>query len=69
ADNGYNATVKRLGIPDYFVEQGTQEELIAECAFDVNGIVKAVKEMIDSPCSSVLSSSSSMKTKTYNKYH
>ncbi|MCK7532204.1 MAG: hypothetical protein MZV63_14845 [Marinilabiliales bacterium] len=27
-DNGYIADVKRLGIPDYFVEHGTQEELI-----------------------------------------
>ncbi|MBP8960056.1 MAG: 1-deoxy-D-xylulose-5-phosphate synthase [Bacteroidales bacterium] len=68
-DNGYNATVKRLGISDYFVEQGTQEELIAECGFDVNGIVKAVKEMVDSPYSSVLSSVNSIKIKTYNKNH
>ena len=69
ADNGYNATVKRLGIPDYFVEQGTQEELIAECGFDVNGIVRAVKKMIDSSCSSVLNSLNPAKTKTYNKNH
>jgi len=45
-DNGYNACVKRLGIPDYFVQQGTQDELIRECGFDATGIVKAVKEMI-----------------------
>lgn len=45
ADNGYSAHIRRLGIPDYFVEHGTREELIAECGFDVNGIVKTVKEM------------------------
>ena len=45
-DNGYTAKVKRLGIPDYFVEHGTQEELIAECGFDAAGIEKAVKEMV-----------------------
>ena len=28
SDNGYNSEVRRLGIPDYFVEHGTQEELI-----------------------------------------
>ena len=37
-DNGYSSEVRRLGIPDYFVEQGTQEELIQECGFDAEGI-------------------------------
>jgi 1-deoxy-D-xylulose-5-phosphate synthase len=46
SDNGYAAKIKRLGIPDYFVEHGTQEELIAECGFDSDGIEKAVREMI-----------------------
>jgi 1-deoxy-D-xylulose-5-phosphate synthase len=45
-DNGYAAEVKRLGIPDYFVEQGTQEELYAECGFDAAGIEKAIREML-----------------------
>ena len=42
-DKGYKADVKRLGIPDYFIEQGTQEELIRECGFDAAGIAEAVK--------------------------
>jgi 1-deoxy-D-xylulose-5-phosphate synthase len=46
SDNGYKAKVKRLGIPDYFVEHGTQEELIAECGFDAKGIEKTIREMI-----------------------
>jgi len=46
SDHGYNAQVRRLGIPDYFVEQGTQEELIAECGFDAKGIESAIKEMV-----------------------
>jgi len=45
-DNGYQAEVRRLGIPDYFVEHGTQEELIRECGFDTDSIVKTVKEMV-----------------------
>jgi 1-deoxy-D-xylulose-5-phosphate synthase len=45
-DNGYLAEVRRLGIPDYFVEQGTQEELISECGFDAAGIAKAIREMV-----------------------
>jgi 1-deoxy-D-xylulose-5-phosphate synthase len=45
-DNGYNAEVRRLGIPDYFVEHGTQEELIRECGFDTDSIRKAILEMV-----------------------
>jgi 1-deoxy-D-xylulose-5-phosphate synthase len=43
ADKGYHARVKRLGVPDRFIEQGSVGELQAECGFDVDGIKKAVK--------------------------
>ncbi len=46
-DNLYNADVMRLGIPDYFVEQGSQEELYRECGYDAGGIEKAIKEMLN----------------------
>ena len=46
SDNGYGANVKRLGIPDYFVEHGTQDEQIAELGFDEDGIEKAIREML-----------------------
>ena len=46
SDNNYNARVTRLGIPDYFVEQGSQQELQHECGFDTEGIVKAVREKV-----------------------
>lgn len=46
AENGYSAEVRRLGIPDYFVEHGTQDELYRECGFDAEGIEIAVREMI-----------------------
>ena len=45
-DNGYNAEIRRLGIPDYFVEQGTQEELIRECGFDEESIRNAILGML-----------------------
>jgi 1-deoxy-D-xylulose-5-phosphate synthase len=44
-DNGYSAEVRRLGIPDYFVEQGTQEELYRECGYDADGIERIIREM------------------------
>jgi 1-deoxy-D-xylulose-5-phosphate synthase len=46
SDNGYNSEVRRLGIPDYFVEQGTQEELQRECGFDAEGIEIAIREIL-----------------------
>lgn len=45
-DNGFLAEVRRLGIPDYFVEHGTQEELIRECGFDTESIKRVIREMI-----------------------
>jgi 1-deoxy-D-xylulose-5-phosphate synthase len=45
-DKGYNSEVRRLGIPDYFVEQGTQEELYRECGYDAEGIEIAIREIL-----------------------
>lgn len=46
ADNNYQAEVKRLGIPDKFIEHGTQPELYNECQFDVKAIIKTVKSLL-----------------------
>jgi len=46
ADNGYQSQVKRLGVPDTYVEHGTQDELYAECGFDVKGMVATAMELV-----------------------
>lgn len=46
ADNNYSATVKRLGIPDQFIEHGTQQELYNECFYDVAAIKETVKSLV-----------------------
>ena len=46
ADAGYAAQVKRLGLPDRYVEHGTQPELYAECGYDRAGIVAAGKALM-----------------------
>jgi 1-deoxy-D-xylulose-5-phosphate synthase len=46
SDNGYKSEVRRLGIPDYFVEQGTQDELYRECGYDADGIEMAIREVM-----------------------
>lgn len=39
-DHGYKADLLRLGLPDTFVEHGTQEELYAEVGIDAAGIAQ-----------------------------
>jgi 1-deoxy-D-xylulose-5-phosphate synthase len=47
ADHNYQAEVKRLGIPDKFIEHGTQAELYDECFFDDKAIVATVKSLLE----------------------
>jgi 1-deoxy-D-xylulose-5-phosphate synthase len=44
ADQGYAAKVKRLGIPDEFIEHGTQKELYDLCGYGKKDIQRAVTE-------------------------
>jgi len=45
-DHSYNLKIKRLGVPDKFIDHGTVEELHKECGFDAEGIIKVVKSMV-----------------------
>lgn len=47
-DHGYAAKVVRLGIPDRFVDHGTQKELYAECFYDENAILSTARRLCDS---------------------
>lgn len=44
-EHGYSAQIKRMGIPDQFIEHGTPQELITECGFHTEGIVQQALEM------------------------
>lgn len=46
-DHGYQAQVKRLGIPDDIIEHGEQLELHKECGFDPEGIAAAVRSLTE----------------------
>ena len=46
-DQGYQAQVKRLGIPDGVIEHGEQLELHRDCGFDPEGIANAVKSFAE----------------------
>ena len=46
AANHYQAEVEILGIPDRVVEQGTLQELYAECRYDADAIEATAKKML-----------------------
>ena len=46
-DQGYQAKVKRLGIPDQYIEHGSQPELYSICNYDAKAIEKTASEMIE----------------------
>jgi 1-deoxy-D-xylulose-5-phosphate synthase len=45
-DNGYKSNVRRLGVPDTFVDHGTQAELYKECGFDADSIYHAIQSLV-----------------------
>lgn len=46
SDHHYTATVIRLGIPDRFIEHGTQKELYAECGYDEAAIARNIRQLL-----------------------
>jgi 1-deoxy-D-xylulose-5-phosphate synthase len=46
ADHNYSAQVKRLGIPDQFIEHGEQNELYVECGFSPEEIAKTTRLLL-----------------------
>jgi len=45
-DNGYSTKVVRLGIPDSFIEHGTQQQLYADCGYDIDNIYQTAKKYL-----------------------
>lgn len=46
-DHHYTARVVRLGIPDKFVDHGTQKELYAECFYDEMAIISTARKLAE----------------------
>ncbi len=46
ANNEYQKTVKRLGIPDEFIHHGSQEQLHNDCNYDTDAIIKTVHDLL-----------------------
>lgn len=45
--HGYKAAITKLGIPDTFIEQGSPAELHEECGINTAGVVRAIKNMLN----------------------
>lgn len=46
SENKYKSQVRRLGVPDRFIEQGTLKQLYDECGYHIEGIIKSSKEIL-----------------------
>lgn len=46
SDNGYNISVKRLGVPDKLIQHGHVSELMSECGYGEEEIYKTILEVI-----------------------
>jgi len=46
ADYQYNARMKRIGLPDQFIDHGTTEELFRDFGLDQQGIYKTIKAFL-----------------------
>ncbi len=55
ADNNYSAQVKRLGIPDNFIEHGEQNELYEECGFSPKQIYQTAFDLLKEKKDSMVS--------------
>jgi len=47
ADHNYSSQIKRLGIPDKYIQHGSQDTLYNECGYGINGIKETVLSFID----------------------
>jgi 1-deoxy-D-xylulose-5-phosphate synthase len=51
ADAGLDTSrVRRLGIPDHFIEHGLRSELLADLGLDAEGIVRKCRQWVGQPC-------------------
>ncbi|MGB5988491.1 MAG: 1-deoxy-D-xylulose-5-phosphate synthase [Marinifilaceae bacterium] len=46
SDNNYSARVQRMGVPDKFIEHGTQDQLYKECKFDTQSIHQTIIDFV-----------------------
>ena len=53
-ENGYKGKIKRLGLPDSFVQHGSRDEILKYLGLDKNGIVENVQKFLNIKNKSVI---------------
>ena len=48
-DNGFTPTIRRLGLPDRFIEHGSTPQLLHICNIDENAVISTLKELTSGP--------------------
>ena len=43
-EHGYTPRIKRIGIPDAFIEYGSIPELFQQCGMDAESILKVIRQ-------------------------
>ena len=49
ADNGYSPVIRRMGLPDRFIEHGSTPQLLHLCHLDEDAIISTLRELISEP--------------------
>lgn len=55
SDNGYTGNVRRLGVPDKFIEHGSPDELYRELGLDATGIAESIQSFVGQKALRVIS--------------
>ena len=48
-DNGFTPAIKRLGLPDRFIEHGSTPQLLHLCHIDEDAVISALRELTQEP--------------------
>ena len=46
-ENGFSGQLKRLGLPDTFVEHGSRDQILSMLGLDINGLLKTIYDMVE----------------------
>jgi 1-deoxy-D-xylulose-5-phosphate synthase len=45
ADNGFSPVIRRMGLPDRFIEHGSTPQLLHLCHIDEDAIISTLREL------------------------
>ena len=48
-DNGFTPVIRRMGLPDSFVEHGSTPELLHLCRIDEDAVISTLRELTSEP--------------------